>query len=279
MYQNLEAWQGSRPPSVHLCDFPKLDTLLIDERLTADMDRLLDLVSLGLSARNEAKIRVRQPLAELKVRPGNDSDRRAVERFADQIEEELNVKKVTLHPSAEPLLRSEAKPNLKTLGAKFGARLKDVVAAIAKAPADDLAAKVRAGQPFELAGFTLDPSDVLMTLRAPDGWAGAADRDTQVVIDARMTADLKREGMARDVIRWVQQLRKQKNLEMEDRIVLYLQTDSSELRQSIETHRNYIASETLTVEWAAQPFGVGRDTAVIAKIEGQALTILLRKAT
>jgi isoleucyl-tRNA synthetase len=278
MYQNLEAWQGSRPPSVHMCDFPKADPSLIDEHLTEDMDRLLDLVSLGLAARNDAKMRVRQPLAELKVKPAGDADRRAVERFADQIAEELNVKKVTPHTSPESLLRTEAKPNMKTLGPKFGARLQEVVAAIKKAPADDLAAKVKAGQPFDLAGFTLDPADVVVTQRAPEGWAGVADGATQVVIDARVTPELKREGMARDVIRQVQQLRKEANLEMEDRIALYLHTESAELRQAIETHRAYIAAETLTVQWAAAPLGDGAASANV-KVEGQAVTIQLRKGS
>jgi isoleucyl-tRNA synthetase len=300
MYQNLEAWQPGRPVSVHLCEFPEVEAWLIDERLTADMDRLLDLVSLGLAARNEAKIRVRQPLAELKVQPGQEADRRAVERFADQLIEEINVKKVTLHDSSPgPLLRPEYKPNMKTLGPKFGPRLKDVdaagsqassfleaslqlgplgrvQAAIRNAPPGELAAKRRTGQPFELAGFMLNQEDVLETLRAPDGWAGVADRDTQVVIDARVTPDLKREGMARDVIRQVQNLRKEANLEMEDRITLYLHTEAPELRQAVDAHRGYIASETLTVQWASASLD-GSPTANV-KIEGQPLTIQLRVA-
>ena len=98
------------------------------------MNALLRLVSLGSAARNAVKIKVRQPLAELKVQPAGDADRRAVERFADQIIEELNVKKVTLHePASGPLLNFEAKPNMKTLGPKLGPRLKDVQAAIAAA--------------------------------------------------------------------------------------------------------------------------------------------------
>jgi isoleucyl-tRNA synthetase len=276
MYQQLEAWDAKRPPSVHLCDFPKVEGGLIDRQLSEDMDALLDLVSLGSAARNAVKIRVRQPLAELKVRPGTDCERRAVRRFADQIEEELNVKRATLHEGAESLLSDDAKPNMKTLG-RFKTKIKDVVVAITSAKPADLAAKVKAGQPFELNGFTLDPADVLVTQKAPEGWAGVADRDTQVLIDARLTPELRREGMARDVIRQVQQLRKDANLEMEDRIVLYLHADSAELRQAIEAHRDYIAGETLTVQWATAPLGAGAATAN-AKVEGQALTIQLRKS-
>ena len=162
---------------------------------------------------------------------------------------------------------------------KFGPKLKEVQAAtIASRPAADLAAKVQAGQPFELNGFTLDPSDVVVTLKAPDGWAGVADHGTQVVIDARITSDLKREGMARDVIRHVPQSAQGRGfMSMEDRIVLYLHTESVELRQAIETHRDYIARETLTVQWASAPLDGAASANV--KIEGQALTIQLRKAT
>src|SRR5207249_207455 len=112
MYQNLRT--DGDPASVHLCDYPRADKDLIDEQLSTDMVALLRLVTLGSAARNAARIKVRQPLAELRVKPGSDADRRAVQRFADQICEELNVKRVVLHESG-PLLSAEVKANLKTL--------------------------------------------------------------------------------------------------------------------------------------------------------------------
>jgi isoleucyl-tRNA synthetase len=276
MHQNLT--QGRDRQSVHLCDFPQVDVALIDERLSSDMEALLRLVSLGSAARNAVKIKVRQPLAEMKVQPGGDSDRRAVERFADQICEELNVKKVTLHdPANRPLLSQEAKANMKTLGPKFGPRLKDVQVAITGAPAAMLVAQAQAGQPFELSGFTLDPTDVVVSLKAPDGWAGVADRATQVLIDTRITEDLAREGKARDIVRQIQELRKKANLEMEDRITLRLATDAASLRQAIDVHRDYIANETLTITWASQPLN-GECHRASVKVDGQPLTIELAKA-
>jgi isoleucyl-tRNA synthetase len=280
MYQNLTL--GRDKESVHLCDFPKVDSTLIDEQLSSDTDALLRLVSLGSAARNAAKIKVRQPLAEMRVLPGSDSDRRAAERFADQIMEELNVKKVTLHdPANGPLLTQEVKANMKTLGPKFGPRLKEVQAAITGAPAATLAAQVQAGQPIELlcssGPVTLEPADLAVQAKAPDGWAGVADRGTQVLVDIRITEDLAREGMARDVIRQVQELRKKANLEMEDRITLRLATDADNLRQAIETHRVYIANETLTITWASQPLN-GECHRASVKVDGQPLTIELAKA-
>ena len=175
----------------------------------------------------------------MKVQPGNESDRRAVERFADQMREELNIKEVTLHePNQGPLLRQEVKSNMKTLGPRFGARLKEVQAAIATANPAELAAKVQTGQPFDLEAtggpVTLEPADVVVQFTPPDGWAGVVDHDTQVLVDARITEELALEGMARDIVRQVQDLRKKADLQMEDRIVLRLGTKA---RQAPTGHR------------------------------------------
>ena len=134
-------------------------------------------------------------------------------------------------------------------------------------------------QPFELlcsdGPATLDPADVIVTQKAPEGWAGVADRGTQVLIDSRITPELAREGMARDVVRQVQELRKTADLQMEDRIVLYLGTDDAELQKAIDEHRETIAAETLTVRWAeAAPDGAHRAT---VKIEGRTLEIAISK--
>jgi isoleucyl-tRNA synthetase len=279
MYQNLVVkGAGKGPASVHLSNYPAVDSSLIDEQLSADVRALMRLRELGSAARNAVKIKVRQPLAEMKVQPAEDADRRAVERFGDQIIEELNVKAVTLHdPATGSLLRQEVRPNMKTWGPKFGRHLKDVQAAFAAAGSEKLATLVRKGAPFTLGEFTLDPADVLVSDTARDGWAGVSDRGTQVALDTRITEALAREGMARDVVRFIQDLRKQSKLEIEDRIVLYLGTESEPLRQAIEAHRDYIAGETLTTKWAAAPLGDGAHRAVV-KVEGNALTIELRRA-
>src|SRR5262249_39525900 len=150
---------------------------------------------------------------------------RAVERFGEQIQEELNVKAVHLHdPAGGPLLTQETKPNMKTMGKNFGAQLQQVVAAINAAAPAELAAQVQKGVPFPLGPYVLNPEDVVVSYRAAEGWAGVVDRGTQVAIDARITDALALEGMARDVVRQVQDLRKEARLQMEDRIVLYLGT-------------------------------------------------------
>src|SRR5262249_15345875 len=189
-------------------------------------------------------------VAEMKVQPGDEREGRAVRRFGHLLCDELNIKKVTLHEGNGSLLRLEVKPNPKTLGSRgLGPRLKDVQQALAAADQAALAAKLQAGETVELAcaggAVALTLPDVFVTSSAPEPWAGVADKNTQVVVDTRVTEELKREGQAREIVRHVNEARKQANLNIEDRIALYLGTDSAELRPTIEVHRSYIGAETL----------------------------------
>jgi isoleucyl-tRNA synthetase len=281
MHQNLR--QPSDPESVHLCDYPQADESLVDERLSADMQALLRLVTLGSAARNSVKIKVRQPLAELKVQPGTDADKRAVERFADQIAEELNIKSVTLYdPVKTPLLTPVVKANMKTLGPKFGPRLQEVKAAIESTHAPLLEEKAKSGLPIEVeapsGAVAIDAADFSVTYRAPDGWVGIADRGTQVALDTRITDELAGEGMARDVVRHVQDARKKAGLQMEDRIELYLHTDSAKPSQAIARHRDYIMAETLVARWSDTPLQGDGVYSTQVSVDGQVLQISLRKA-
>jgi isoleucyl-tRNA synthetase len=285
MYRNLEGGneKAGEALSIHHCNFPEVDESLIDADLSADMEALLRLVSLGSAARNSVRIKVRQPLAEIVIQPANDSERRAAQRFAEQISEELNLKKVRLHDPAEgPLLRYEVSPNLKTLGPKFGERVKEIRTALATLDPNSLMAKLQVEGKIELdcAGTTviLDENDVVLKAKAPDGWAGLSDYGTQLLLDARISEELAREGMAREVVRHVQELRKKSGLEMEDRVILYFGTDSAALQRAVEGHRSYISAETLAVEWVSAPLdGNAHRTSV--KVDGHPLTIQLRKVT
>jgi isoleucyl-tRNA synthetase len=279
MYRSLGDMAAEE--SVHLCDFPDPEPALIDEDLSADMQALLRLVSLGSAARNSVKIKVRQPLAELRVLPGDDRERRAIHRFADQICEELNVKAVNIHDAANGLLLvPEVKPNVKSLGPKFGPQLKNVLAALSTARPDDIAAMVRTGRPIDLSlggeAVQLDPADVIVNMVAPPGWAGIADRATQVLIDTRLTEVLISEGWARDIIRQVQEFRKQCKLEIEDRIDLHLSARDGALEQAIEKHRDYICSETLA-RWSPQPLSGETVHQTTVKMDGRPLQIELRR--
>jgi len=291
MYRNL-AGLGGEPsrvsgrfePSVHLCEYPT--PVESDHALSDEMDALLRLVSLGGSARNAVKIKVRQPLAEIKIQPANDAERRAVERFADQIRDELNIKKVTLHDPKTPLLTFDVKLNPKSAGPKFGPKLSDVKAAIhflELTQPYDWVAQLQSGKHVEItladgSGILLEPTDVWITPKVEKGFGGIADRGTQILLDSRITPELELEGLAREIIRYVQNARKDAGLEMDDRIALMLQTDDEKLKLAIREYRVNIGNETLVTNWATDSLGV-MSFRIEAKIEGATLVIELKKHT
>ncbi len=274
MWKNLRL--PSDPESVHLCDFPKADTFPVDAPLSEDMAAVQRVISLGLAARQQAKLNVRQPLAALVVSPGSDADRRAVARFSDLILDELNVKAATLHDAtAGPLLVGAAKLNKKVAGSKLGAKLKEAEETLALANAADLVTVLERG-PVEVAGVSLTAADFNIEYAGQPGWSGVADRGTQVAISTAITAALKSEGAARDVVRQVQSARKDAKLDLLDKIELHLATDSPELTKAIAEHRQTIATAVQATRWSDAPLvGEGVHTATV-KIDGQPLTICLR---
>ncbi len=284
MYQNLLS-PKFRQESIHLTDYPVADESLVDKDLSADMEALLRLVSLGSAARNSVKIKVRQPLAKLTVRTTNEAEKRAAVRFADQICEELNIKEVCLQAQGEPaLLQFKARVDAKKLGPVLGANLAPVQRGLeemmAKNP-DQVASKLQKHESFVFKcgaeDVMLEPSDIVVQWTAPEGFAGTADGDTQILLDTRITEDLMHEGLAREVIRYVQEIRKKSKLEPEDRIDLYLRHDSATLSQALQKHQDYIAAETLTTGWHSAPLTEAHESDVT--IEGHKLHVQVKKAS
>ncbi|MBX9582238.1 MAG: class I tRNA ligase family protein [Gemmataceae bacterium] len=269
MWRNLRAGAGAE--SVHLTDYPAADEELVDAGLSEEMEAARGVVSLGLTARNAAGVNVRRPLAGLRVRPAGDAGRRAVDRFAALIADELNVKQVSL--AEEPLLRRSAALNPKTAKARFKGKPEPAAAALAGMDPEAVAADLAAGM-FALLGVPLTADDVILTEAAPGGWAGASDKGTQVAIDTRITPELRAEGLARDVVRFVQNARKDAGLDVADRIELFLGTDA-ELRAAIDAHWPTIAAETQAVRRLDAPPADGFTAAVA--VDGRPLTIALRK--
>lgn len=268
MWQNLDrAESGNQTPSVHLQEYPLADSSLIDRELSEDVEALLRLVTLGSAARNAAKVKVRQPLAELRI-AGGAAEARAVKRFAMQLADELNVKKVSWHDeSAGQLLQMTAKLNKKSAAPKLGPKLKQAEAELATIAPTQLSG------PIELAGVTLEPTDVVVEHSAAVGWSGVADRRVQVALDGRISQELKLEGLAREVIRQVQDARKTAGMELEDQIALFLSSATPLLTQAIEAHREFIAAEAQVATWLTSAGG----NASSVKIEGAELSIGLQK--
>jgi isoleucyl-tRNA synthetase len=268
IHQNLVARQGSdSPASVHHVPFPNADASLIDESLSAHVAASIRLVSLGRFARKDSKLKIRQPLAEMIVVPGDESERRAVELFEADFTEELNVKKLTLRDHADDLVQITVEPNMKTIGAKFGRLTSDAKAAIAVLDGAmiERALQTNGSYLITVGGTTtaLFPEDLIVRRTFSKGWAGAADGKSLVLLDTRVTPELKNEGVARDIIRNVQNLRKDAGLEIADRITLSLTSESPDVLTAIEQFRDYIAGETLAVEVSNRPLRNGTQTATV----------------
>ncbi len=268
MWKNLQSSE-----SVHLTDFPVVDETMIDQQLSDDVQALLDLITLGGSARNIARQKVRQPLGELQVYSESEPVHRALNRFVETIKDELNIKQVVTSP--KPMLTATAKLNMKTAGAKIGANRKDVDAALKIIPVEELAKSLRAG-PVDLGGVLLDSADIAIEYQAADGWAGVADRGTQLALDARITPELRSEGLSRDVIRLVQDARKNAGLELADKIVLYLEASSPELTNAIQSHCDAIAAAVQATTWSPEPM-LSASYTHKGKLESAELTIMLSK--
>ena len=250
MYRNLiVSLNPDAARSVHLTDFPVADESLIDPELSRAMAAVLDVVKLGRAARSEANIKVRQPLPAILVHTPDPADAEAVVRLKDQILDELNVKDVRAITELGNVLSYEVKPNLPLLGPKYGKQLGALRQAIAAQDPATVAHAVNVGWNLELtladgSAVSLEPSEILVSMRKNEGYAAAQSDAATVVLDTELTPALIAEGKARDVVRALQDLRKQLELNIDDRIVVRYQV-AGELAEAIAAHRDWIAAEVL----------------------------------
>ena len=250
-------------PSVHMSEWPTPDPAARDDALLAEVDAVQRVVGLGRAARSRSGVRVRQPLSRLLVRAPGEADAAVLARFDAQILEELNVKALEmLAPDAE-LVGYRIKPNLPRLGKRYGKRVPAIRAALADADAGAVAAAVAAGRAFAVevallgggrfgdAGgetLTFEPEDVLVETTSAEGYACAEEGGWLVGLDTTLTEALEREGLARELVRTVQEARKQAGLEVSDRITLRID-GSAGVAAALDAHRDYVMDETLATGW------------------------------
>jgi isoleucyl-tRNA synthetase len=281
IYDNLDGTLGS----VHLCDFPAgEDVGERDEELEQAMALARETVRLGLGARGKAKIKVRQPLGEAVV-VADGRERAAIERLADVVREELNVRRVRFVAAAEELSEYEVKANYRTLGPLFGKDMPRAAEAIATLDPAQVAAAVRdagGGIGISVAGreHVLSADDVLLTMKAPEGYSVEREGAHAVALDLAIDDDLLRDGRSREIVHAVQNARKTAGLAVEDRIELMLGGDAA-LVEAARAHEAYVSGETLALE-----LELGDDPAQAAaamdyseqtEIDGLSLTISLRR--
>jgi isoleucyl-tRNA synthetase len=251
LYQNLvRSVDQFAPESVSLAEWPTYGEAFIDEDLNRDMATVTKLVSLGHSARQKANRKVRQPLAEAAFSVGSAVEGMAVKTFAELIEDELNVKTVRLLDASEEAVSHEIKPLPKQLGQKYGNKFPAIRQAILEMNSEGVAHALLAGQSINVKTdgqeYDIMPDEVEVKAQAKEGFAVAEDGAYVAALVTDLTPELVAEGLAREFVRRVQDLRKSAELDVADRIELYLEA-SAGLKSAVEVHQTYITGETLTV--------------------------------
>jgi isoleucyl-tRNA synthetase len=277
LWRNLAAGRGGMPDSVHLADYPLVDDAAGDPGLDRSMALARAVVELGRRIRVETKTKTRQPLHEAVVHvPGRDAE---LDGLLDVIADELNVKGVRF-ADTESFGAWRAKPNYKVLGPALGGRVQAVAAALVR---DDgaLAGRLASGETVTLtledgSTVTLQPDQVDLAQEVMSGWGVASESGVTVALELEISAELRREGIARDLIRAIQDLRKAAGLHVSDRIVVGVEARGA-AAEALEAHRDEIAAESLAVELVlgAIPDAIIRE---VTEIEGEAATVSLKTA-
>ncbi|MCG8448023.1 MAG: DUF5915 domain-containing protein, partial [Pirellulales bacterium] len=238
------------PESVHLCDYPTAEPQAVDQTLSEQMNLVREITSLGRQARSSAELKVRQPLAKVEVILADMTHGAWLESHAALIAEELNVKAVEFATDAQDYIDYAIVPNFKRLGPKLGKNMPKVKKLLGEVDGGKMLAELKsAGNvALDLGGgesIELDEEDIEVRLQAKPGWAAAQGRNVVVVLASELTEELITEGLARDLVRVIQDQRKELGCEFTDKIEIGIVTESSALRTAVDAFRDYIMNETL----------------------------------
>ena len=248
MYQNLvRSVDPSAPESIHLCDFPEVKEEWINKDLEDDMEALLKVVVLGRAARNTANIKNRQPIGTMFVKAEKEMD----QFYTDIIADELNVKEVKFAKDVESFISYSFKPQLRTVGPKYGKLLNGIRTALTELNGTEAMKELK-----ETGLLTLDingnkveltEEDLLIETAQTEGYVTETDGDTSVVLDTNLTPELIEEGFVREIISKIQTMRKEAGFEVMDKIHVYAK-DNQCIMDIMENHRDEIMSEVLAEE-------------------------------
>ena len=236
--------------SVHLADFPSADTTLIDKNLERKMEQAQTISSLVLSLRAKEKIKVRQPLQKIMIPVNSTTQKEDILAIADLVKHEVNVKEVELLEDASDILVKQIKPNFKALGPRFGKDMKLIANAIQNLQPEDIKEIEEKGElGIEINGksINLERNDVEITSQDIEGWLVANQGAVTVALDVTISEALKEEGIARELVNRIQNLRKDSGFELTDRIEVYLQSEVA-IDNAVKQNLEYIKLETLTEE-------------------------------
>ncbi len=253
VYQNLvRNVDPDAPLSVHMADWPVVEASWQDDGLLFDIDVVQKVVGLARAARGRSGVRTRQPLARLLVRAPSEKATGALQRHQEQILEELNVKSIEFIARDAGLVSYRIKPRLPRLGKQYGKLIPAIRKALEDADGGAIARAAESGETFEIVAgdqtISLVGDDVLIETTAAEGYACAEDSGYLTALDTTLTDELVNEGFARELVRSIQDARKQAGLEVSDRITLGISgTDAVE--KALSVHRDFVMSETLATAW------------------------------
>ncbi len=279
IYRNLVlSVDPEAPESVHLAHWPTANESLIDRELLRDMATLVKVVELGRAARAGSGVKTRQPLPELLVRVPTEAQLEGLKRFERELLEELNVKSVRYLDVTADFVEYSIRPNLPLVGKRLGKKIPALRKALEEIDTRMVARNARDGATttIELEGetFEFEPEAFLLDAKSPEGFAAVEEEGYLAAFDTRLSPELLREGMARDLVRLVQNARKNAGLEVSDRIDLGLVVDG-ELRQAAGEHLERLKSEVLAHDVNFGELGNGAYSES-GEIEGNSLTITLK---
>mgnify|MGYP001201448794 FL=1 len=251
LYQDLNAVTNKETSeSIHLSDFPKYDVSLVDKSLERKMENAQIISSLVLSLRAKEKIKVRQPLQKIMIPVDNEQQKEEILAVANLIKNEVNIKEIQILEDASGILIKQIKPNFKALGPKFGKDMRFIAAEIQKFTKEDIN-KIEKDKSISIKvnekNITLDITDVEISSKDIEGWLVANEGALTVALDVTITEELRKEGVARELVNRIQNARKDSGLEVTDTIKLTV-LNFENLQSSINENKDYIMSETLTKE-------------------------------
>jgi isoleucyl-tRNA synthetase len=236
--------------SVHLADFPVSDASMIDTDLEGQMQKAQTISSLVLSIRQKEKIKVRQPLQKVMIPISSEKQKHEIEAVADLIKSEVNVKEIELLDDASGILVKQIKPNFKVLGPKYGKEMKLIAGAVAKLGQEDIQKIEQEGElsiEIENKSIILQFQDVEITSQDIEGWLVASSGSLTVALDITINDVLRKEGIARELVNRIQNMRKDSGFEVTDRIKVKLLKDGF-VENAVAENIEYIKTETLTAE-------------------------------
>ena len=250
MYDNLVVnINPDAPESVHLCDYPLHDESLIDQDIIEKVDSLKRMVELGRSARNQSKVKIRQPLSKVSYAIENDEMSNFIDQYRHVIQDELNVKSIERLTNAGDLVNYKIKPNLPVLGRKYQSGLKDIIGFLNTQDNDELfneyesTGKIRVEKNNNK--FNLIQEDIIIETLAAEGFSAVSGSVMTVGLSLELNDDLIQEGIVRDLVRQVQNIRKDAGFSVEDRINIDWELNS-EIQEAVSKFEKYFCNETLT---------------------------------